>query len=133
MRKPSLEPILQDLMKNDKDRSEPRPNGKERPPGLQWKQWRVVARATIDSEDYVLLRRLVAAGSGLDMLTAREREAIRHANGGITNKEIAHRMGIAPSTVGVLLSRASRKLGAVDRDDLIRKCSAREPDPDRKP
>jgi DNA-binding CsgD family transcriptional regulator len=89
-------------------------------PRLRLQDWRVVEEVSMGGATYVLLRRDGRSRNGLAALTAREREAARHACAGASNKEIAHQMGISPSTVGVLLSRASRKLGALNRSDLIR-------------
>jgi len=73
-----------------------------------------------DSQDYMLLRRVKRQARGIDRLTAREREVIRLASAGASNKEIAFQMGVRPPTVRVLLWRACRKVGAADRDELIR-------------
>lgn len=96
-------------------------------PQLRLQDWRVVEKISVGSTDYVLLRRVEAPKNGVDSLTARERDALRHASTGASNKEIAHEMGISVSTVGVLLLRAARKLGAIDRNDLIRVYLNRRP------
>jgi DNA-binding CsgD family transcriptional regulator len=86
--------------------------------------WRVVEEVSVGTDDYMLLRRIQPSkvtGAGLDSLTPREREALHHASLGPSNKEIAHRMKVSASTVGVLLWRAARKLGAIDREDLLRR------------
>jgi DNA-binding CsgD family transcriptional regulator len=82
--------------------------------------WRVVEEIPVAGTNYVLLRRITAPRNALDALSRRERDAVCLAVTGASNKEIAHQMAVSHSTVGVLLSRASRKLGAVDRRDLIR-------------
>ena len=51
-------------------------------------------------------------------LSAREREVLSNAALGSSNKEIAHTLGLAHSTVRVLLTRAARKLGASNRPQL---------------
>ncbi len=99
------------------------------------RSWQVVEEVSVGTDDYILLRRIQpskVAGAGLDSLTPREREALHHASGGASNKEIAHRMEVSASTVGVLLWRAARKLGAIDREDLLRRvahCKTSELDP----
>jgi len=93
-------------------------------PGPRMRGWRIVEQKSDGSDDYVLLRRTKLVETGIDALTAREHDAVRHASTGISNKEIAYQMGISPSTVGVLLWRASRKLGATDREALIRAFAA---------
>jgi DNA-binding CsgD family transcriptional regulator len=90
------------------------------PPRLRLQDWQVVEELSVDRAEYVLLRRVGSARNGMDSLTVRERDAVRHASTGASNKDIAREMGISDSTVGVLLLRACRKLEAVDRDDLIR-------------
>jgi DNA-binding CsgD family transcriptional regulator len=92
------------------------------------KEWRVLEKVSIDSVDYVLLRRVPPPRSGSRSLTTREHSALVYACTGATNKEVACKMGISPSTVGVLLWRAARKLGATDRDDLLRSFRARAPE-----
>ena len=66
-------------------------------------------------------------------LSAREREVLSNAALGWSNKEIAHTLGLAHSTVRVLLTRAARKLGASNRPQLIQRFTAlrREAEPDR--
>jgi DNA-binding NarL/FixJ family response regulator len=53
-------------------------------------------------------------------LTARERQVAALAALGHANKVIAFELGIAQSTVAVLLSRAAHKLGAPTRAELAR-------------
>jgi DNA-binding CsgD family transcriptional regulator len=102
------------------------------PPHLRLKDWRVVEEVTVAGTSYVLLRRVAASSNAFATLSARERDAAILASTGISNKEIAHQMGITGSTVGVLLSRASRKLGAADRRDLIRIVRRERADPSAK-
>lgn len=51
-------------------------------------------------------------------LTSRERQVANLASAGESNKAIGYRLGISASTVGVLLSRASSKLGVRTRAEL---------------
>jgi DNA-binding CsgD family transcriptional regulator len=99
--------------------------GEPSPPRLRLQDWSVLEQIRVGATDYVLLRRVQLPKSGFDSLTARERDAVRYACTGASNKEIAYQMGISPSTVRVLLCRASRKMGAADRNDLIRNLSLR--------
>jgi DNA-binding CsgD family transcriptional regulator len=87
-------------------------------PRLPLKGWRVVDEVAVESELYLLLRSTTRPKTGVHSLTEREREAVRLACGGATNKEIAYLMNVSASTVGVLLWRASRRVGAADRDEL---------------
>jgi len=83
--------------------------------------WRVVEEMSVGVGKYLLLRRVPPLRGEGPPLTPREREAVDAACTGASNKEIAHRMGICASTVGVLLGRAARKLGATDRRELMRR------------
>jgi DNA-binding CsgD family transcriptional regulator len=96
-----------------------------RRPRLRLQDWHLIEELSVGDADYVLLCRSRVQKSGLESLTARERDVVRHASSGASNKEIAHRMGIGASTVGVLFWRACRKLGAADRDDLLRTFTSR--------
>jgi len=89
-------------------------------PRLTLKGWRVVDEVAVESELYLLLRSTRRPKAGPLALTEREKEAVRLACGGANNKEIAYLMSVSASTVGVLLWRASRRVGAADRDGLTR-------------
>ncbi|MEO8877525.1 MAG: helix-turn-helix transcriptional regulator [Polyangiaceae bacterium] len=54
-----------------------------------------------------------------ELLSLRERQCLAYAALGHKNKLIAYELGITPSTVGVLLLRAAKKLSAVSRGDAI--------------
>jgi DNA-binding CsgD family transcriptional regulator len=89
-------------------------------PRIRLQDWQVVEKVSVGSTDYVLLRRTKGPKTGVESLTPRERDAVRHACTGASNKDIAWAMGISDSTVGVLLLRACRKLKVVGREALIR-------------
>lgn len=82
-------------------------------------KWIVVEKFAQDGHEYRLMRRPMAAKSELARLTAREEEVLEYASEGHTNKSIAYTLGLSPSTVGVLLSRAAARLGAKSRDELL--------------
>jgi DNA-binding NarL/FixJ family response regulator len=67
----------------------------------------------------VLSRHRSAATSAIVALTEREREVIHRARLGHDDKKIALDLGIAASTVRVLFARASAKLGATSREELL--------------
>ena len=67
------------------------------------------------------------AGSGLERLTAREREVVERALRGSHNKAIAYDLGIAHSTLRVLMSRAASKLGFRTRRELVANLKAGAP------
>lgn len=56
-----------------------------------------------------------AAEAGADPLTVRERDALRLAEEGLSNRRIAERLGLSPGTVRNYLSDAAAKLGAANR------------------
>jgi DNA-binding CsgD family transcriptional regulator len=89
--------------------------------------WVVLGEFRQDSATYVLVSRDDRAPRLAPALSPRERDAVRLAATGRTNKEIAFELGIAASTVGVHLHRAAAKLGARSRAELIR--AALAPDP----
>lgn len=60
-------------------------------------------------------------------LSRREEQAARYAALGHDDKLIAYEMGLRPSTIAALLSRAARKLGAGSRVELIRRYLAAPP------
>ena len=59
------------------------------------------------------------AARALASLSDRERQVVTAAAAGRTNKLIAYELGIADSTVRVLLARAARRLGAASRRELV--------------
>ena len=63
-------------------------------------------------------------GGGLERLTEREREVVTRAARGCANKEIAYDLGLAHSTVRVLMARAAVKLGTRTRDQLVDRAAA---------
>ncbi|MFI8966510.1 response regulator [Streptomyces sp. NPDC053493] len=59
------------------------------------------------------------AGSGLEQLTGREREAVALVAQGLSNDEIADRLVISPLTAKTHINRAMAKLHARDRAQLV--------------
>ena len=68
---------------------------------------------------YRLMRRPLEQEDSGPHLTRREEEALVQACLGFSNKRIAQALGVAPSTVGVLLFRAATKFGVKSRHDLL--------------
>ncbi|AWZ05829.1 MULTISPECIES: response regulator transcription factor [unclassified Streptomyces] len=60
-----------------------------------------------------------AAGTGLEELTNREREAVALVAQGLSNDQIADRMVISPITAKTHINRAMAKLHARDRAQLV--------------
>lgn len=81
--------------------------------------WTVIDQYEQDGFRYRLTRRPVDPESGGLRLTPREDEVLTHACDGFSNKEIAYTLGLAPSTVGVLLFRAAAKMGVRSRTELL--------------
>ena len=65
-----------------------------------------------------LIQRLRTPGPGA--LTLREREVMRLLRMSLSTKQVAQRLGVAPSTVRRHASAAVRKLGAASRGDALR-------------
>lgn len=66
-----------------------------------------------------------AAGEiGQDPLTQRERDALRLAEEGLSNKDIARRLSLSPGTVRNYLSEAAAKIGASNRIEAGRMARA---------
>jgi DNA-binding CsgD family transcriptional regulator len=81
--------------------------------------WTAVARFELAGEHYLLAREKDPLATARALLSRRELDVmleLAHAHG---NKQIAATLGIAPSTVGVLLSRAAKKLRLATRPALI--------------
>jgi DNA-binding CsgD family transcriptional regulator len=87
--------------------------------GLVDGRWSLVDKFDTDGKRYVLARRNEPRVGGLGLLTERERAVAFYAAMGRSNKHIAYDLGIAHSTVRVLLARAAAKLGVKTRDELV--------------
>ncbi|GII28176.1 response regulator [Planotetraspora mira] len=68
---------------------------------------------------YVTQPVTVGAGTGLEELTNREREAVVLVAQGLSNNQIADRMMISPMTAKTHINRAMAKLHARDRAQLV--------------
>jgi DNA-binding CsgD family transcriptional regulator len=91
--------------------------------------WRVLEVLSVGSDEYLLLRRSQDLGDAPSLagLAVREREAVRRACAGASNKEIAYQMGVSASTIRVLLWRASKKIGVKGRLELVRRLTRSSP------
>src|SRR5271154_2427214 len=56
---------------------------------------------------------------GIELLSARERQVIQHLASGLSNREIAHTLGLSPHTVKNYLFRIFDKLGVSSRTELL--------------
>jgi len=90
----------------------------------QWKalvdgRWSLVDQFEADGKRFLLAQSNEAPTADVAFLSERERQVVALAAMGHANKMIAYELGIAISTVGVLLGRAARKFGATKRAALI--------------
>jgi len=65
--------------------------------------------------------RSVSALNGPSRLTSREWEIVALLRRGLSTRQIARRLLLSPATVRSHIAAAVRKLGATDRDDLIKR------------
>jgi DNA-binding NarL/FixJ family response regulator len=84
-------------------------------------RWSVVDEFDLDGRRYVLACRKAPKTNGPEVLTAREREVLSLAIKGHAPKVIAYELGVAPSTVRVHLTNASRKLDVRTHHALLTK------------
>lgn len=86
----------------------------------------VTALLSKNSEPSVLIEAIGAAVPGLRAVEAvrlppRQEDVLRLAGAGLTNKEMALRLGISPATVKIHVSRAIAALGAANRTDAVQR------------
>ena len=89
--------------------------------GLIAARWTLLEVSETDGRRYLVARQKRPRTQGPNGLTEREQEVVAFAAMGQHNKLIAYNLGIAHSTVRVLIARAARKLGAHSRRELIRR------------
>lgn len=82
-------------------------------------RWSLVDYFERGGKRYVLAVENAPVANGPEALTERESQVVAHAAMGQSNKIIAYELGIADSTVRVLIARASAKLAAESRRELI--------------
>jgi DNA-binding CsgD family transcriptional regulator len=82
-------------------------------------KWTVVKLFVREGHHYQLRRRPLELRGEDANLTKREEQVLACALAGQSNKIIAYNLGVAPSTVGVLLYRAATKLGVRSRAELL--------------
>lgn len=88
--------------------------------------WSLVDCYERGGKRYVTARENVPAPTGLETLSARERQVASLAELGRPNKVIAYELGLVDSTVRVLLARAASKLGVRTRSELIAQVRSRQ-------
>jgi DNA-binding CsgD family transcriptional regulator len=110
-----LQALARTLVKAPLPASEPPPEWRGRVAAT----WAVVARFEIDGEQFILAREREALATARALLSRRELDVLLALPGARANKAIAAALGISPSTVGVLLARAAKKLRLTTRPELI--------------
>jgi DNA-binding CsgD family transcriptional regulator len=92
--------------------------------GLVAARWTLLDHFESDGRRYILARENEPLPVTPAELSARERQVLANLVLGRSNKEIAYALGLAPSTVRVLLTRAARKLRASSRAELLQRFEA---------
>lgn len=82
-------------------------------------RWTLVEQFERDGRRYILAQENQPDSSTATELSPRERQVLANVALGRSNKEIAYVLGLAHSTVRVLLARSARKLGASSRTELL--------------
>jgi DNA-binding NarL/FixJ family response regulator len=92
--------------------------------GQVWASHRVLSRIV---EDAAIAREQRESRADVGCLSERERQVLRHASAGASNKEIAALLGISPATVKAHLTHVFQKLGLRDRVQLAANYSQGRP------
>ncbi len=87
-------------------------------------RWTLVDCFESDGRRFVLAIDNRTQRSTMDLLSDRERDVVGLALRGLANKAIAYELGLAQSTVRVLMARAQTKVGVGSRRDLVEKLSS---------
>jgi DNA-binding CsgD family transcriptional regulator len=82
-------------------------------------RWSLVDAYERDGRRYITARENAPVRRDASALSRRERQVVAMAALGHSNKLVAYELGLAHSTVRVLLARASAKLGAHSRSELL--------------
>jgi DNA-binding CsgD family transcriptional regulator len=83
-------------------------------------RWSIVDHFKTDGTYYLVALASDLNATAMGLLTERERQVAALVAAGFSNKAIACELGIATSTVGVLLGRAMHRTGARSRRELVR-------------
>ena len=86
--------------------------------GLVEARWSLLDQFEAGGKRYIVARANEAASQTVGQLSAREQQVVAFVALGHANKVIAYELGLSPSTVAVLITRASRKLGVKSRAEL---------------
>jgi serine/threonine protein kinase/DNA-binding CsgD family transcriptional regulator len=97
-------------------------------------RWTLVEEFESDGQHFILAKKNSPPVGTISELGEQERQVLAFVALGHTNTQVAFELGISTSTVGTLLRRATRKLGASTRAeviDLYRSQSGEDPAPSR--
>jgi DNA-binding CsgD family transcriptional regulator len=94
--------------------------------GLVSARWTLIDHFERNGRRYVLAQENEPDTRTCTELSSRERQVVANAAMGRSNKEIAYALGLADSTVRVLLTRAARKLGTNSRRELVERYESLE-------
>jgi DNA-binding CsgD family transcriptional regulator len=113
----------QERLRSKHHREDPRAVG-------EWKalvdaRWSLVDHVDNDGKRMIAAQRNEPVSPGTVGLSQREEQVLGYAALGHSNKLIAYELGLAHSTVRVLLARASAKLGARGREQTLKKFRSR--------
>jgi len=116
----------------------PRRNQQPRKAIKEWKsvvaeRWTLLDHFESDGKTFLLAVDNRPKASSLELLSRRERDVVLRALRGDENKVIAFQLGLAPSTVRVLLARAAAKIGVRSRSALLHAFRVAGVRPDPKP
>jgi DNA-binding CsgD family transcriptional regulator len=92
--------------------------------GLVDARWSLVDEFESDGKRFVVARENEPHAMQLAALSKRERQVVGYVVLGHASKLIAYELGIADSTVRVLLRRAMQRLNVTSREALVAKCVA---------
>jgi DNA-binding CsgD family transcriptional regulator len=95
--------------------------------GLIAARWTLVDRYERGGQRYVLARENAPAPQGPATLSTREQQVAALAAIGRSNKLISYELGLAHSTVRVLISRACAKLAVTSRTELVSRLALTPP------
>jgi DNA-binding CsgD family transcriptional regulator len=82
-------------------------------------RWSLLDQFERDGKRFIVARRNDVPAPGPELLSLRERQVLSLVAMGHHTKLVAYELGISPSTVRVLLTRACRKLGVKTRAEAI--------------
>ncbi len=104
-----------------------RVEGVDHEPHSAARRWTLVESFEREGRACVLAMANRPKRCGAARWSQRERDVVQHALLGHRNKVIAYDLGLAASTVRVLISRAAAKVGARSRQELLEKAAALGP------